>query len=154
MMNLKVLKKTRHAPQPGDIFVMQPDDHFLFGRVINTQANPLGVGGGILVYIYSTRSHSKLPPPNISPTQLLVPPLITNRQPWSKGYFEHVGNQPLGTEDVLKQHCFVDTRGWFFDHMGSRLREQHHPVGQWGLHSYRTIDDDISKALNIPLAAD
>ena len=37
-MNLRVLKKSRHIPQAGDIFVMQlPDTHYLFGRVINTK---------------------------------------------------------------------------------------------------------------------
>jgi hypothetical protein len=41
-MNLAVLKKTRRAPEVGDIFVMQPPDgQFLFGRVVDTNADPL-----------------------------------------------------------------------------------------------------------------
>jgi hypothetical protein len=54
--------------------------------------------------------------------------------------------------DVLPQHCFQDSRGWYFDEQGNRLHAAVEPVGQWGLHSYRTIDDEISKALGIPPA--
>jgi hypothetical protein len=66
-MNLAVLKKTRRAPDVGDIFVMHPPDgQFLFGRVIDTNADPLGVGGAVLIYIYRVRSSAKAPCRNCS----------------------------------------------------------------------------------------
>lgn len=154
-MNLAVLKKTRRAPEVGDIFVMQPPDgQYLFGRVVDTNANPLGVGGAILVYVYRVRSATKAPAPELLRGQLLVPPMMTNKQPWTKGFFEHVENRPLSPMDRLPRHCFKDSRGWYFDETRSRLPGPVEPVGQWGLHSYRTIDDEISKALGIPLAPD
>jgi hypothetical protein len=154
-MNLTVLKRTRRSPEPGDIFVMHPPDgQYLFGRVIDTDANPLGVGGGILIYIYRIRSATKTPIPELVREQFLVPPIMTNKQPWTKGYFEHLENRSLAPMDRVPQHCFKDTRGWYFDQAGNRLSGPSEPVGQWGLHSYRTIDDEISKALGIPLAPD
>jgi hypothetical protein len=154
-VNLEVLKKTRRSPEVGDIFVMQPPDgQFLYGRVISKDANPLGVGGGILVYIYRARSRDKLAVPELLRTELLVPPMITNKLPWAEGYFEHVENRPLAPTDRLPRHSFRDTRGWFFDEHGNRLPGAIEPVGQWGLQSYRTIDDEISRALGIPLAPD
>jgi hypothetical protein len=143
-------------PVVGDIFVMQPPDgEFLFGRVISTDATPLGVGGAILIYIYRSRSHDKTRVPELLVGQLLVPPMMTNKLPWSKGYFEFVENRPLAALDVLPQHCFKDdVRGGYRDEHGNRLQEAVPPVGDWGLHSYRTIDDEVSKALGIPLAAD
>jgi len=63
-----------------------------------------------------------------------------------------VTNRPLSTGDRLDQHCFKDTRGWYFDEARNRLESPVPPVGQWGLHSYRTIDDENSKALGIPLS--
>lgn len=152
-MNLALLTKSRHVPTIGDTFVMRPPDgRFLFGRVIDTDANPLGVGGGALIYVYRVRAPAKLPVPELLRGELLVPPMITNRQPWSRGYFEHVENRPLTSMDRLPRHCFRDARGWYFDQTGARLDGPTEPVGTWGLHSYRTIDDEISKALDIPLA--
>jgi hypothetical protein len=154
-MNLEVLKKTRRAPVVGDVFVMRPPDGlFLFGRVIDTDADPLGVGGALLLYIYRVRAAAPVPLPKLCIDDLLLPPIMTNRQPWTKGYFEHVANVPITTADRLVQHCFKDTRGWYFDERGRRLSAPIAPVGEWGLHSYRTIDDEISKALGIPLAPD
>jgi len=78
---------------------------------------------------------------------------MTNRLPWSKGYFEFVENRSLGPTDVLPQHCFKDDVRWGYrDERGDRLERPVEPGGEWGLHSYRTIDDEISKALGIPLA--
>jgi len=154
-MNLAVLRKTRRDPKAGDIFAMlPPDGQFLYGRVINTDANPLGVGGVILLYIYRARSSEKRAIPDLRRGELLVPPLITNKRPWTMGYFEHLKEAPLTALDHLPQHCFRDVRGWYFDEAGKRLHGPVEPVGQWGLHSFRTIDDEVSKALGIAVAPD
>ena len=154
-MNLAVLKRTRRPPKAGDVFVMQPPDgQYLFGRVIDTDVDPLGVGGAVLIYIYRSRSAAKTQIPNLLRGQLLVPPLMTNKQPWTKGYFQHLETRPLTTMDRLTAHCFKDSSGRYFDEAGNQLKSAVEPVGEWGLHSYRTIDDEVSEALNIPLAAD
>ena len=106
----------------------------------------------MLIDIYRVRAAAKTPVPELLRGQLLVPPVMTNKQPWTKGYFEHVTNRPLSSMDRLPQRCFRDSRGWYFDHVGRRLEAPAEPVGQWGLGSYRTIDDDISWALGIPVA--
>lgn len=154
-MNLSVLGRTRRSPVEGDIFAMRPvDRRFLFGRVISTSADPLGVGGGILIYIYRAQSQEKTKVPELLRGQLLVPPMITNKLPWTKGYFEFIENRPLGGLDRLHQHCFKDSRGWYLDERGTRLPGPVEPVGQWGVHSYRTIDDEVSSALGLPLSSD
>jgi hypothetical protein len=127
---------------------------FLYGRVISTDANPLGVGGAILIYIYLTRSRDKSAVPELIPEHLLVPPMMTNKRPWTMGYFEFIENRPLGHSNRLPQHCFV--RSWrtntYFDERGEQIPDPIEPIGIWGLHSYQTIDDEVSKALGIPLA--
>lgn len=154
-VNLIVLKRTRRSPEVGDIFVMQPPDgQFLYGRVISTDAlGPMGVGC-VLIYVYRARSSRKTDVPNLFRGQLLVPPMMTNKLPWTKGYFEFVENRPLAPMDRLSQHSFVDTRGWYFDEDGNRLSGPVEPVGSWGLDSFRTIDDKISRAIGIPPVAD
>jgi hypothetical protein len=168
-MNLAVLKKSRRAPHVGDIFAMRPPDgRFLFGRVISTDANPLGVGGAILIYVYAARSDDKLPVPrdlspsklllprDLSPSKLLLPPLMTNKLPWSKGYFEVVESRPLGPGERLAQHCFVKPMGptIYYDETGARLSGPVEPIGEFGLDSYQTIDDAVCRALGIPVAPD
>jgi len=154
-MNLAVLNKSRRRLKEGDIFVMLPPDGlYLFGRVIDMNARVFGDVGWNLLYIYQARSMEKSNIPELPRGKLLIPPLITNRLAWSRGYFEHVEHRPLTALDRLPQHCFKDDRGWYFDEFGNRIPGPIEPVGWWALRSYRTVDDEISQALGIPLAPD
>lgn len=153
-MNLAVLKKNRRRPQVGDIFVTLPADGlFLYGRVIATDVNAGGFPGANLIYVYRPRSKEINAIPHLLRGQILLPPIMTNNLPWTRGYFQFLENRALVRMDRLPQHCFEDViRGWYWDEYGNRLLGPIEPVGQWGLHSYRTIDDEISKALGVPLA--
>jgi Immunity protein 26 len=156
VMNLAVLKKSRRSPRNGDIFVMlPPDGQFLYGRVINSEAKAgWGMDRSILIYVYRGRSKRKEDVPVLRPEDLLVAPMMTNRLPWSRGYFEFIKNEELQPSDVLRQHCFKDTRGFYYDDQNNELPGPVEPVGVRGLHSYRTIDDEVSRALGIPLATE
>ena len=59
---------------------------------------------------------------------------------------------------MLPVHCFVSNvyrdGPRYFDEFRNQLPGPVPPVGVAGLHSYRTIDDEISRALGIPLAPD
>ena len=80
--------------------------------------------------------------------------LLPNRKGWSEGVFETVGNVPLGDGDVLDQHCFRRWNGKYFDECSNQLPGPVEPVGDFGLHSFRTIDDDISDALGFERVPD
>lgn len=154
-MNLAVLKKSRRGPEAGDIFVMLPRDQlFLYGRVISTEAKIGPMENCVLIYIYTLRSTTKLPVPELSRDHLLVPPIMTNKLPWRRGYFETVDHQTLEEEDRLRQHCFKDLfiEGKYFDESSNELDQCGELVGVWGLGSFRTIDDEVSEALGLPLS--
>lgn len=149
---LKVLKKSRHRPREGDIFVMLPPDGlYLYGRVISTAVSS-GFRGVpcVLIYIYRPRSKTKLPVPDLSPQELLVPPIITGTEHWREGYFEVVENRPLRPADQLAQHCFRDSEGRYWDEKYNRLPHPIEPVGEAGLTLILGIDKATSKALGIP----
>ena len=153
--NIRVLKPSRQAPRAGDVFVMQlPDDRFVFGRVVSTEAmaGP-SMPGAILIYVYRPPSDVAEPDRSaLTPDRLLVSPMMTNRLPWSRGYFQTVAHWPLEPGDVLPQHCFLDaSRGRYFDEAGKELAGAVEPVGDYGLQSFRTIDDEVSGALGIDL---
>jgi len=155
--NLRVLKKSRKKPKPGDVFVVQlRDDEYIFGRVIAIDAD---VGfktfGNVLLYFYRAFSGSKGDVPEIDCHELLIPPVITNRLGWVRGYFETVCHRALAPEDVLEKHCFYDmVFKKYVDEYGQELPQRMEPCGQDVLHSFRTIDDELSKALGIPTVPD
>lgn len=156
--NLRVLKPSRKKPRAGDVFTMQmPDGRYLFGRVISTEADAgWSMHGANLIYIFRcTSSRPDLPDRSeLTPQNLLVGPMMTNNLPWSRGYFQTLTNLPLAPGDVLTQHCFRRSTGQYFDEHLHELPAPIEPCGDYGLHSYRTIDDEISGALGIPLAPD
>ena len=153
--NLQRLRPSRKRLIPGDIFALRPPgDTYLFGRVVRTDAICLAPGA-ILIYVYRTGSPTMCPPAVLSREELLIPPILINRLPWSRGYFETVENRPL-REDAYERHCFRTFNGQFYDEYRNELRKPIPgvPIGDAGLHSYRTVDDAVSEVLGIPLAPD
>jgi hypothetical protein len=153
--NLRVLKPSRRPPKPGDVFALSPAaDVFVFGRVVDPVA-VLGSITAVLLYVYTAVRSAPTPPlEELVREKLLIPPLFTNRLPWSRGYFDTLAWEPLEERDVLPQHCFRDSRGWLFDDHGNRLQQAVEPVGIYMLDSFRTIDDSVCDALGIPRAPD
>lgn len=155
--NLRKLEPSRKKVRAGDVFVMLPPDAkgYLFGRVIDTEADAGGFGPAVLLYIYRARSADNEPPMSeLTPDNLLLPPMMTNRLGWRHGYFQTITHQDLRREDVLAQHCFKShARGQYYDERGHQVLGPIEPVGDWALHSYRSIDDAISEVLGIPLAS-
>jgi len=155
MFNFTVLKKRGGKPQVGDVFVMLPPDGlFLYGRVIATDARIGPMENCILIYIYRARSKRKDLVPELLRGQFLVPPIMTNALPWTRGYFEVLENREIRPLDKLRKHCFKNSFGRYFDEYNNSLPSPVDPIGAWGLSSLRTIDDEVSNALGIPLAPD
>lgn len=155
--NLRRLKATRKKPSIGDLFVLSPlRGLFLFGRVIcaDLPRDRAPMPGSNLVYIYRGLSdHLQHQAADLRPERLLLPPLFTNRMPWTKGYFQTVGSWPLTGGDLVKKHCFLSPgSGRYHDLDGRELPGPIEPCGDWALHSFRTIDDEISDALGIERA--
>ena len=155
--NLRVIAPSRRKPLPGDVFVLQlPDESFIPGRVIAVDVVAAGFPGAILIYIFRSREQQPDVPPveSLRATELLVPPILTNRLPWSRGYFQTLANLPLVEGEVLSQHCFRSSQGRYFDETATELPVPVEPCGDWSLQSFRTIDDQVSDAFWIPRAPD
>jgi hypothetical protein len=156
--NLRILKPSRKPLRPGDIFTLSPRaGTYLFGRLIATDAAAsAGLVGLTLIYIYAAERSTPEPPDDheLSPARLLVPPAMINRLPWSRGYFETIDRRDLRPEHRLAAHSFRDIRGRYFDEHATEIGGPIEPVGQQGVHSFRTIDDLVSDALGIPRAPD
>jgi Immunity protein 26 len=157
--NLQVLKRSNRPPVGGDVFFMQlPNGLYLFGRVIfaDVPQSRAPMPGANLIYVYDVQSPMQQPDyAELLPNKLLIPPLWTNKLPWTKGYFQHVENRPLGDFELLRRHCFrrapvgPNSSPKFVDESGVELAERIEPCGEWGLVSYRWIDDHLSDALGM-----
>ena len=150
--NFRVLKRTRRKPEQGDIFTFQLEplpDRFYFGKVVATDTKIGGLDGVILIYIYRTHSSEKQNIPALPLADLLIPPNGINALPWTKGFFELVASGEGNSNEVLPIHCFRDFRGWHVDEYGRHLSGPIEPVGFNAMSSFRTLDEDICKALGI-----
>ena len=108
--------------------------------------------GANLIYVYDVESATMEPPDRLSPAHLLLAPMFVNRLPWSKGYLATVAHRELREEDLLRQHCFRRWTGDYVDERGRSLPGRIEPCGEWGLGSYRLLDDGVSDALGIARA--
>jgi hypothetical protein len=73
--------------------------------------------------------------------------------PWTKSYFQNVAHEPIESDDLLDRHCFWDAvRRVYRDETGTISSSRSEPCGEWGLGSFRMIDDLVSDALGITRA--
>lgn len=150
-IGLDVIEKSRKLPMVGDLFVLKPVGYdYYLGRVIKTDAKIFTFNNCILVYVYN--SHGADPvlmcqEPS-DQDNFLLPPLLINRLPWSKGYFKTICNIPLKADDQLEQHVFRTYEGRLFDEYGKSLLEASGPVGMHGLWSYSAVGEAIQNKLN------
>src|SRR5690606_25998518 len=119
--NLEILKSSRKAPKAGDIFICRPAGRgYFFGRVVRTDAKIRYMSDSILIYIFSIESETKEPPEHLPVMRLLIPPLMTNRLPWSRGYFETIAHREFDAGERLPLHCFYSlTFKKYFDDSGN-----------------------------------
>jgi hypothetical protein len=158
--NLQFLRRSRKELQPGDVFRMKLHGaRYLFGCVViaDMPRHPTlpSIPHANLIYVYDVESTSgEIPWESLTPDRLLIPPVFTNRLGWTHGVFETVGHRDLAHDDLLTRHCFRRWDGTYLDERGARLPAEVWPCGEWGLASYRLIDDEIADAIGIPRAPD
>jgi hypothetical protein len=136
------MRSPKRAPQIGDVFAVHVSSgEQLLGRVVSTSAIVGPTHGCNLVYVYRPGS-------GLSRDDLLLPPMITTRAPWSRGYFDFVRSQPLLPADFFERHSFRDGRGRLFDEEGRPLDEPSERTGTWRLYEQvESIDAVIGEAL-------
>jgi hypothetical protein len=166
-----------HEPQIGDAFTVErgSDRARVVGRVVSTSAIVGPTHGCMLVYLYRgapdggrepRRSSAPLsgeraePRPCLAPLSgeraepdlracLLLPPILTLRAPWARGYFVHEGTAPLMPGDYFERHAFRDAQGRLVDEEARPLgaADPGVPVGEWRLYDVDAIEASLRAAL-------
>ncbi len=151
-MNLKVLEKSRKVPSIGDIFVWTMDTHnYYFGRVIKTDAIAGGFPNSLVLYFYNNAVSDYTHIPELRKEELLVPPLMTNRQGWLKGFFKTIANKPLREKDQFIPNIFEDVLFQCYkDEYGNKIeKKENREYGLYGLGGIAGIDILLSHALGL-----
>lgn len=151
LIQLIPMKKSRKKPCDGDIFVLQPfPRRFYYGKVIQTdlQSTDSFIRGMLLIYIYNYNTTEKKIVDHLEEKDLLIAPMVVNKQPWMKGFFETIGNVEVteteknvdfGFWDVLRD-CYVDTAG-------RRLEAPPRYCSTYGLGSYGAVAKEVLHAI-------
>lgn len=154
---LQVIAPYRKALKRGDVFAMKFDDSFfLHGHIVSTEAVWTGrAEDGLinLIYVYD-RIASRVDDYDVaalSPSRLLVPPILTPRVGWSRGYFSVVAHIPLTPGDVLERHVFKKSanREWYFDDAGNEVETWDGPVGLYAGFTSSSIQLAVLHALGL-----
>jgi hypothetical protein len=107
--NLMILRRSRHRPAPGDVFVANAlGKRWIAGRVIVVDSTAKGGNSddGILLYVYKQEFASPADIKTPLKPELLFAPIVVSRSSWTEGYFVHLFNAPLQPEELLARHVF------------------------------------------------
>ncbi len=134
----------RREPQLGDVFAVRRGEHEeLLGRVVSTSAVVGPTHGCVVVYLYRDDT------PRPRRDALLLPPILTTRGAWSRGYFAHLRSEPLLPGDYFERHVFRDAQGRYYDEEARPIDapEPGEPVGDWRLFDVEAIEAAVAAAL-------
>lgn len=146
------IKKSRVKPKQGDIFVVQPVINvFYYGKVIKTELESTNsfIKGMSLIYIYNKRSEEIVIPQSLHSIELLIPPIVVNNQPWIKGYFKMICNEPISKEEMNIDFGFWSIpKNQFLSLDGVVLDKEPKYWSYYGLGSYGVVGKEIQKAIS------
>lgn len=156
-INLEIQRRAKKPAVDGDVFSLRlKGGKYLYGVVINGKV-PMLDWVGVLVYIYKFESTDRIVPPkeSIGTKQLLIPPVILDPACWRTGVVETFHHFDLESVPRLAKHCFWDVVDeQYVDELGNSVPRKSDPCGTYGIAPPRGLDNDVSRALGIPLAPD
>ena len=145
------MNKSRKYPKEGDIFLVQPFlNVYYYGKVIQTQiqSGDSFVNGMNLIFIYDKCTGDQSIPEDLNDADFLISPIIINKLPWSRGYFETIGNVQVTEREKSRSYGFWSfQKKMFVDVEGMPLAYKPRYWSYYGLASYAVVGDKIQTAL-------
>ncbi len=142
---------SRKRLREGDVFQLKPFPGVFFcGKVIriNVESQDSFVNGMNLIYLYDMQTAYRAIPEDLETAPLLISPVIINRLPWSRGYFETVGNRPVREWERGLSFGFWDfLHKRFVDVSGRPLGREPPYWSDYGLASYAVVGKKVRKTL-------
>jgi hypothetical protein len=155
-INLENIGSSRKAIKTGDVFIFKPKERlFYYGVVVNSDASIFTAKGLIHIHLFNINSEKgDSIPNNLYHSELLVPPILTNKLGWTKGYFKTIENVAIENFPLVKNATFFYYNGKIFNDNSNELPKPKsiEETGSFAVTSYLNIDNLISLSLEIPLA--
>jgi hypothetical protein len=149
--NMILMEPYKKKLNVGDIFVIKYSNSYFFGRVGDIY-NP-GKHQLYVVYVYNNSSSSINIIPELDKNFLLVKPCIINRLGFSRGYLKVVDNLPIDDKNGFPILSYTDGR-YYYNSLNYKIRKPQGFIVKLSFGNYRTLDDEISNKIGIPLAPD
>lgn len=145
------MEPSRKRPKEGDVFLTQPFlGTYYYGKVIQTRikSEDSCVNGMNLIFLYNRLADGRTVPDDLGEEDFLIPPVIINKLPWSRGYFETIGNAAVTESERNRSYGFwrFQTKT-FVDVTGAPLAEKPLCWSDHGLASYAVVGERIQAAL-------
>lgn len=98
---LVFIQRKRPKLQKGDVFVVQPRENiYFYGLILNVCSTP-SCKCKVIACIFKNITHeTSIDNFNLDFNNLLLPPLVLCKEPWTSGYFFNVGRINLDEVDV------------------------------------------------------
>jgi hypothetical protein len=156
-INLEFLGISRKKIITGDVFVMKPRKlNYYYGIVANADAKIFSAEGLLHIHFFdfATNDYDNNVPDELCDTNLLIPPVLTNKLAWQKGYFKTIGNTSTDKFRTIKEASFYYYNGEIFDDRSNQLDRPYsmETTGSFSITSYLNIDNIVSLRLGIPPA--
>lgn len=135
--------KSRERPKEGSIFLVQPFFNvYYYGKVIQTHIQSRDS------CVYDKCATDQSIPEDLNDAGFLIPPVIINRLPWSRGYFETIKNARVTEREKSMSYGFWSfQKKMFVDVEGMPLTYKPQCWSDYGLASYAVVGEKIQIAL-------
>jgi hypothetical protein len=134
---LATIKRSRHSPTPGDIFVANvAGKRWVVGRVILNDGHFACGPADILVYFYKQELERTADIRVPMDLDLLIPPRAAHDVDWSCGEFFHIANRTLEPGELPPRHVFgPGSDGYYRD--------------AWGLPTHQPAPDELVGSVGV-----
>ena len=117
--------------QKGDVFVVQPRENiYFYGLILNVCSTP-SCKCKVIACIFKNITHEKtMDSFNADFNNLLLPPLVLFKEPWTSGYFYNIGRINLDEIVVPTYGFYHTTTGTIVSEIGERFRVLPELIGE------------------------
>ena len=147
----KLHEGTRKSPRPGDIFIQRLVSSGLYITGLVAKEKVGYASKFLLLYFANIFSKERDLQVGVEAFKdnLLIPPLITNRQGWLKGYFQTIKHAKVNDSALLPVHCFEGNQpGTYYNEYEERLQKRTEPCGFGGIWGLLEIADTLVEAVH------